>query len=165
MRGICHLGQAHIPVFSIQQLLRTAYAHTQIFLYRPFLHYVSETRNSETVDKRSFACAAACVSVSRNVIHITSEMKKRGLLIGSYWFTMYTTFFAILTIAFFVLENADNGATDAMLEDAEEGRRTLAQLAKRSMAADRCTTTLKVCQHIEQFYSLFSMSSRRAATL
>ena len=128
----------------VQQLLRMSYAHVQMVLYRPFLHYVSQSCHSGTVDKRSYACAAACVSVSRNVIHITVEMKRRGLLVGAYWFTMYTTFFAILALIYFVLENPESSTRDAILRDANEGKEVLASLAKRSMAADRCTQTLAV---------------------
>lgn len=119
-----------------------AYAHVQMVLYRPFLHYISERNHSNGIDQRSYACAAACVSVSRNIIHITADMKRNGLLVGSYWFTMYTTFFAILSLVFYALENA--GISHDMMQDAKEGRDTLAALAKRSMAADRCTTTLAV---------------------
>ncbi len=130
--------------YRIQQLLRMAYAHIQMFLYRPFLHYVSPTVKNKTVDKRSYACAAACVSVSRNIIHITGEMKKRGLLTGAYWFYMYTTFFAILSLVFFVVENPQSPTSKDILRDASEGKSTLASLAQRSMAADRCSRTLAV---------------------
>jgi len=126
----------------VQQLLRLSYAHTQMMLYRPFLHYVSQTGHSRTVDKRSYACAAACINVSRNIIHIAVEMKKRHLLIGAYWFTMYTTFFAILSLVFYALENPENNASQDVLRVAKEGKDTLEALAKRSMAADRCTATL-----------------------
>lgn len=129
----------------IQQLLRMAYAHIQMFLYRPFLHYVSQTVMSKSNDKRSYACAAACVSVSRNIVHITGEMKRRGLLIGSYWFNIYTTFFSILSLVFFVLENPSSPTSEDILRDAREGKDTLASLAPRSMAADRCSKTLAVC--------------------
>ncbi len=129
----------------VQQLLRMAYAHVQMVLYRPFLHYVSQDCRSKATDKRSYACAAACVSISRNVVHITGEMKRRGLLIGAFWFTMYTTFFAILSLVFFILENPDDPTSQDLLRDAYHGKETLASLAKRSMAADRCTTTLTVC--------------------
>jgi hypothetical protein len=121
-----------------------AYAHAQMMLYRPFLHYVSQTKEVQKLDKRSYACAAACVSVSRNIVHISTEMKKRGLLGGAYWFSMYTTFFAILSLVFYALENPNNEASADVLKVAKEGRDTLAALAKRSMAADRCTATLKV---------------------
>lgn len=132
--------------FRVQQLLRMSYAHVQMMLYRPFIHYVSVAceKKDKSVDKRSYACAAACVSVARNIVHITSEMKRRGLLVGSYWFVMYTTYFAILSLVFFILGNPDSPTAREILKDAMEGRDTLAALAKRSLAADRCTHSLAV---------------------
>ncbi|EXJ73053.1 uncharacterized protein A1O5_04202 [Cladophialophora psammophila CBS 110553] len=126
----------------VQQHLRIGYAHVQMMVYRPFIHYVSQACQARNVDKRSFACAAACISVARNIVHITSEMKRRGLLVGSYWFVMYTTYFAILSLVFFVIENPNNPTSTEILKDAKEGRDTLASLAKRSAAADRCTVSL-----------------------
>ncbi|KAF9889105.1 hypothetical protein FE257_008082 [Aspergillus nanangensis] len=127
----------------VRQLLRISYAHVQVVMYRPFLHYVSGGSQARGVDRRSYACAAACVSVSRNIVHITTGMHKRGLLNGAYWFTMYTTYFAILSLLFFVLENPDSPtAKDGVLKDAMEGKNTLAGLAKKSMAADRCSQSL-----------------------
>lgn len=127
----------------IRQLLRISYAHVQMVMYRPFLHYVSSGSQARGVDKRSYACAAACVSVSRNIVHITTGMHKRALLNGSFWFTMYTTYFAILSLIFFVVENPDSPtAKDGVLKDAMEGKNTLAGLAKKSMAADRCSQSL-----------------------
>ena len=114
-------------------------------MYRPFIHYVAQACQAGQADKRSFACAAACVSVARNIVHITSEMKKRGLLVGAYWFVMYTTFFAIVSLVYFVLENPNSPTGKDILKDAMEGRDTLASLAKRSMAADRCSMSLAVC--------------------
>ncbi|KAK5088720.1 Gypsy retrotransposon integrase-like protein 1 [Lithohypha guttulata] len=131
-----------IELSRVQQLLRMSYAYVQMMIYRPFLHYVSQSCQSAKTDKRSFACAAACVSVARNVVHITSEMKRRGLLTGAYWFVMYTTYFAILSLLYFVLENPESSTSKDILKDAIEGRDTLANLATRSMAADRCTASL-----------------------
>jgi hypothetical protein len=71
-------------------------------------------------------------------------MKRKGLLAGAYWFTMYTTFFAILSLVFYALENPDNDASQDVLRVATEGKETLRQLTKRSMAADRCSATLQV---------------------
>jgi len=132
-----------------------AYGHAQLLLYRPFLHYVSQSSKSATVDQRAFACASACISVSRNIIHIFVEMKKRGLLVGAYWFSMYTTFFAILSILYFVLENPDSSTSHELFKDALEGKAVLAHFAKRSMAADRCSTTLNV-----SFVAIFRLSLR-----
>lgn len=137
-------GEALPELARVQQLLRMAYAYVQMFLYRPFLHYISKSSQRIHIDKRSYACAAACVSVSRNVIHITQEMSRRGLLIGSFWFTMYTTFLAIMALVFFALENPDSKSSEDVMEDARTGKEILAKLAKGSMAADRCTQTLSV---------------------
>lgn len=63
---------------------------------------------------------------------------------GSYWFVMYTTYFAILSLLYFVLENPESNTSKDILKDAIEGRDTLANLATRSMAADRCTLSLTV---------------------
>lgn len=121
-----------------------AYAHAQMMMYRPFLHYVSRSATGHIVDNRSYACAAMCVTVSQNIIHIAGEMHKRGLLITAYWFTLYTTFFAILSLVFYALENPENDATREVLKVAKEGRELLQGLSKSSLAADRCSATLDV---------------------
>lgn len=113
-------------------------------LYRPFLHYVSQKYSSKAIDDRSYACAAACISVSRNIVHITTEMKRRGLLVGTYWFAMYTTLFAIIALVFFVLENPDKPGSREILADAHDGNDALRGLAKTSQAADRCSVALTV---------------------
>lgn len=136
-------GEGAAPEFMrIRHLLRMAYAHCEMFLYRPFLHYVSQTLQAKNIDKRSYACAAACISVSRNIVHLTTEMKRQGLLVGSYWFYMYTTFFSIISLVFFVLENPRSQMSESILKDAYEGKDTLAGLAAKSHAADRCSKVL-----------------------
>ena len=108
------------------------------------------------MDKRSYACAAACVSVSRNIVHLTDQMKRKGLLVGSYWFYMYTTFFAIISLVFYVLENPSSPRVEDILNDAHEGKDTLAALAAKSLAADRCSAVLAVCISFLHFsYSRF----------
>lgn len=72
------------------------------------------------------------------------EMKRRGLLIGSHWFVMYTAYFSILSLVYFVLENPQSATGREIMKDAIEGRDMLASLAKRSMAADRCSHSLVV---------------------
>jgi hypothetical protein len=76
-------------------------------------------------------------------------MKRRGLLMGAYWFAMYATFFSILTLVFYVLENPNDAGTLDILKDALEGKKNLASLSKRSLAADRCTATLAVSDTID----------------
>jgi len=136
--------EAPVRYIRVQQLLRLAYAHAQVLLYRPFLHFTAADKRSKPVDQRAYACAASYVNVSRNIVHITTQMKQKGLLNGSFWFTMYTTFFSILSLVYFAAENPDNPTTEAVLKDAYEGKEILASLATRSMAADRCTATLDI---------------------
>jgi hypothetical protein len=128
----------------IQQLLRMSYAHAQVMLYRPFLHFVAMNKRERPVDQRAYACAASYVNVSRNIVHITTQMKNKGLLNGAHWFTMYTSFFAILSLVYFAAENPDNPTTEAVIHDALEGKQVLGALSQRSMAADRCTATLNL---------------------
>ena len=148
--------------FRIQHLLRMAYGHLQLMLYRPFLHYASPDTHTKAFNQRSYACAAACVSVSRNLVHLTGEMKRVGLLVGSYWFYMYTTFFAVISLVFYVLENPQNSTSAEILRDAHEGKDTLASLAKRSLAAARCSRTLTVSH---EFYVQIDLSLRRLQDL
>lgn len=77
---------------------------------------------------------------------------------------MYTSFFAVLSLVFYALEN-DRISQDTM-KDAIVGRQTLAALAKRSMAADRCTATLTVnllispiCKHLLMIFRYYSIKS------
>ncbi|EGE79876.1 C6 transcription factor [Blastomyces gilchristii SLH14081] len=145
-------GDAPPHIERMRQLLRIGYAHVQMVMYRPFLHYVTGNAQDRKIDKRSFACAAACVSVARNVVHITAGMKEKKLLNGSYWFTMYTTYFAVLSLLFFILENPESATVkDGILKDALEGKNALAGLAKNSMAADRCAQSLNsIFKHLPE---------------
>lgn len=121
-----------------------AFGHAQLLLYRPFLHYVSQINKEKTLDQRAYACASACVSVSRNIVHISTEMRKKGVMSGAYWFSMYTTFFAVVSILYFVCENPTSPTSFELLRDAVEGKEVLAYFSSRSIAADSCSVALKV---------------------
>ncbi|GAB7353063.1 hypothetical protein MBLNU459_g3613t1 [Dothideomycetes sp. NU459] len=138
-------AQEHDPSLTrAQQLLRIAYAHTQALLYRPFLHFVATDKRSRNIDQRAYTCAASYVNISRNIIHLCVQMKQKGLLNGAHWFIMYTTFFSVMSLVYFAAENPENATTEAVMKDAYQGKEVLASLARRSMAADRCTATLEV---------------------
>jgi hypothetical protein len=115
-----------------------------MMLYRPFLHYISPRLTAgKKIDDRYYNCAAAGISVSRNIVHIGIEIQKQAVLIGPYWFILYTEFFAILSLIFYVLENPDKPGSSEILADARAGREVIATLADRSLAADRITNALK----------------------
>jgi hypothetical protein len=120
------------------------YAHAQMMLYRPFIHYHVGKNKLKPVDKGAYVCAAAAIGVARNIIHIATEMKKQNLLNGAYWFSVYTSFFAIYALVYFAVNNQDNPTSYVYMKDAMEGRDMLSEIARSSLAADRCTATLKV---------------------
>lgn len=112
-------------------------------LYRPFLHYISPRLPAgQVVDDRYYACAAAGISVSRNIIHIALEIQNQALVIGPFWSLLYTEFFAILTLVFYTLENPDKQGSAEVYADANAGREMIAKMAPRSFAADRINSSL-----------------------
>ncbi|KAF5023348.1 hypothetical protein F66182_4586 [Fusarium sp. NRRL 66182] len=136
-------GEGPIETVRIRHLLRFAYAHVQLVLYRPFLHYVSPRLSQGTkVDELSYACAAAAISVSRNIVHIGLEIRKQRVLSGPYWFMLYTEFFAVLSLVFYATENPEKPGSGEVLADARAGRQMIASLAEKSMSAERVTSAL-----------------------
>ncbi|KAF4634789.1 hypothetical protein G7Y89_g3317 [Cudoniella acicularis] len=128
----------------VQHLLRLAFTHVQLVLYRPFLHYISSARPETSTSDQCYAYAAACVDVGRNVIHNTREMEKQDAIAGPYWFSIYTTFCTTLALAFYVWENAEVQGALQTLKDAEYGRDVLVKLAYKSISAARHSETLAV---------------------
>ncbi|KAH7308183.1 fungal-specific transcription factor domain-containing protein [Stachybotrys elegans] len=133
-----------IEVVRVRHLLRFAYAHVQLVLYRPFLHFVSpRTSQGTKVDELSYACAAAAISVSRNIVHIGLEIRKQRVLSGPYWFMLYTEFFAVLSLVFYAIENPEKPGSAEVLADAWAGRRMIAELADKTQSAERVTKALE----------------------
>ncbi|KAH6679004.1 hypothetical protein B0J14DRAFT_288986 [Halenospora varia] len=69
-------------------------------------------------------------------------MEEHDILNGPYWFSIYTMFFATMSLVFYTWEYAQAYGTLHTLKDAEDGRDMLVRLAHRNMAAARCSTTL-----------------------
>lgn len=122
-----------------QFLLKMSFAHVQMMLYRPFVHYIVQAKHCG--DER-YAIASACVNVARKIVHTSEEMRKNGLLNGAYWFTIYTTFFSIITLIYYVTVNPPDSTSQAVLEDAKVGIECLSSISGTSPASKRCTTVL-----------------------
>ncbi|KAH8651504.1 fungal-specific transcription factor domain-containing protein [Tricladium varicosporioides] len=129
-------------LLKMQHLLRLAFTHVQLVLYRPFLHYISHARPETPTSDQCYTYAAACVDVGRNVIHNTREMEKLNAVVAPYWFSIYTTFCATLSLVFYVWENSNVQGTLQTLKDAEYGRDVLVKLAYRSLSAARHSEAL-----------------------
>ena len=93
-------------------------------------------------------CGCMCQRGPEHCAHHQRD-EEEGTLNRAYWFVMYTTFFAIVSLVYFVLENPDSPTGKDILRDAMEGKDTLASLAKRSLAADRCSLSLSVRCNVE----------------
>lgn len=127
-----------------QHLLRLAFIHVQITLYRPFLHYISQSRKDNLTSNQCYAYAATCVDVGRNAIYNARKMEKQDMLTGPYWFSIYTTFCATLALTFHVWENSEVENALETIKDAEYGRHVLTRLAYQSKAAESLSETLGV---------------------
>lgn len=117
-----------------------------MMLYRQFLHYCSPRllHSSKTIDQRAFDCAASAVNVSRNIVHIGTEIRNQGVLIGPYWFILYTEFFAIISLVFYALENPGKAGSDEILADATAGKDMIKSISKLSAAAEKVSGLLDV---------------------
>ncbi|KAK8084108.1 fungal-specific transcription factor domain-containing protein [Apiospora saccharicola] len=140
--------QEHLDITRVKILLRFAYAHVQMMLYRPFLQYYSQ-RSPPTAaskpaddDERYLALATAGINVCRNIIHIGLELRKQAVLIGPYWFITYTQFFAVLSLLLYVIHNPDQPGAFNFFADAQLGKDCISSLTQRSLAADRVTVAL-----------------------
>jgi len=121
-----------------------AFAHVQMILYRPFLHHISGCGTKQPEITRSYPYAVACVKANRNIVRIMKDMENRAILSGPYWFTIYSTFFATISLVFHVWDNIHDDRALESLKYAESGRDMLLILAYRNMAAARCAATLSV---------------------
>lgn len=127
-----------------QLLLRLAYAHVQMVLYRPFIHQIIRAESKDVPEMRSFACASACIKAAMQIVWIVGELSNRGLLVGAYWFTVYITFFAVMALCMFIIGNPDDPTVEETVTAAEKGRKILTGLAQESVSAGRCLVSLAV---------------------
>lgn len=134
------------PMYRSSLLLRLAYAHVQIVLYRPFLHLFLERRSGSQLDLRAFACASACVSACMQVAWMAQRLVNHRLVHGSHWFTVRTVFFAVICLLLFVLSNASDLTDPDASFAAQAGFAVLEELALSNTLALRCVKELRVSQ-------------------
>ncbi|KAK5652920.1 hypothetical protein OQA88_9399 [Cercophora sp. LCS_1] len=130
-------------VVRIRVLLRFAYAHVQMMLYRPFLRRPPpQGASDQALTEVTHARQATGISVCRNIIHIGLEIRKQRVLIGPHWFMMYTEFLAVVSLVLYVLNNPSGPACSEILADAQLGRAAIQDLTQRSLPADRMAVAL-----------------------
>ncbi|KAG7753411.1 hypothetical protein KL911_002804 [Ogataea haglerorum] len=129
------------------RLLHISYLHVKIILYRPFIHYLSSDHMSRPKSSNDLKCiekAKNCINVARIVVKLAEDMINKNMLSGSYWFSIYTIFFSVACLVYYVHfapPITPSGDFDpeyiAIKKDAESGKRVLDILKDSSMAARR----------------------------
>lgn len=80
--------------------LHLAFLNCLIMLYRPFIHYISNEQTA-TSDPKSLIRGRNCIKVARMVVKLANKMIDKDLLVGTYWFSMYTIFFSIACLIYY----------------------------------------------------------------
>ena len=127
------------------RLLHISYLHVKIILYRPFIHYISSNfKSNSNNDLTCIENAKNCINVARVVVKLAEDMIDKNMLSGSYWFSIYTIFFSVACLVYYVHFAPSlnkNGKLDfeyiAIKKDAEKGKKVLDILKDSSMAARR----------------------------
>lgn len=135
------------------RLLNLALCHVQIVLYRPFIHYCSPKFKG---DEKARVSALNCIGVSRRAMYIAHELTSQRLLNGAYWFSIYTIFFSVACLVFYVHENPNDPEAVEIRRDAELGKNALTSLKDSSMSAQRTYNLLN---------TLFEQLNRRTAKM
>ncbi|OAP63265.1 hypothetical protein AYL99_02492 [Fonsecaea erecta] len=128
-----------------QYLLRMSHAHVQLYLYRPFLHYLSRASDENTSSSNiTFSpYAAACVRACHTILSLSGEMCESDLLQGGGFTVLHMIFGSVVTFLFIILDSADWEGRESAFEDISIGRKALAFLAKCNNAAERAQTVLE----------------------
>ncbi len=113
-------------------------------LYRPFIHHIVRPNRDNPLELRSYACASAYIKAAMQVVCVVDKMDGGGVLNSSYWFTVYITFFAVMSLCMFVLGNIEDPTVDESMSAAKRGHDILIKLALGSPNAQRCVTSLEV---------------------
>ncbi|KAF2761961.1 hypothetical protein EJ05DRAFT_190961 [Pseudovirgaria hyperparasitica] len=137
-----------------QLLLRMAYGHVQMVLYRPFLHHILKPRSEGNIQLRSYACASACIKAAMQIVWLAEELDSRGLIHEAYWFTSYITSFAVTTLYLFITTARDDPTREETRHTAERGRAIVYKLAKSNPMADWCLSSLNASPFLQdqEFY-------------
>jgi hypothetical protein len=128
-------------------MLRLSYAQVKLYLYRPFLHYLTASARKEQSSglcNKASTYAVACLNASHQIIHSSYEMFRGGILRGAYWHVVHMVFSSILALMYIVFDSCNGIGVDAIFKDIAIGRKVMSQLARYGVAAVRGNTLLTV---------------------
>ncbi|KNG83882.1 hypothetical protein ANOM_006573 [Aspergillus nomiae NRRL 13137] len=141
------LGQEKHPLHieRAQYELCMSYAHAQIYLYRPFLHYLGTYSTDEVGPTDGFpAYASACVDASRNIIRLAQDMYHKGLFRGVHWDISNMILAASLTMLYIVLARKGSSVEEMALAELRTARDLMTLLEPYSTLAKRTSFAVKL---------------------
>jgi len=115
-----------------------------IFLYKPFLHYLTKTKNERPPDASLLQCGTSCVKISRFTIIRSEDMLSQGLLTPASWQTIYVVFLSLVTLVYFLATQHGNREYVAIQKEAERGIRLLHATSCLDTGSRRCLDVLRV---------------------
>jgi len=117
-------------------VLHLDYLHVQIMLYRPFIHYVKIAQETG-VSNSSYQLEKGwkCIEISKQIVYLAQQLIHQKLLNGSYWFSIYTIFFAVACLVYYFLEV--DKTNKEINHTIEMGKQILSVLKQRSVSAER----------------------------
>ncbi|KAL4959634.1 Zn(II)2Cys6 transcription factor [Aspergillus stella-maris] len=131
-----------------QYILATSYAHVQVYLYRPFLHYAVETPNQDVSTWEGISpYTTASVQASENVIALCDEMYSRDLLNGDFCPVARMLVSASLTILYCILASSSlqtSHQIDSLVDSFKAGRKVLNHIAEYSYPVHRANVFFTV---------------------
>jgi hypothetical protein len=77
-------------------------------LYRPFLHHIAKRKTDADFDFRAFACASSCIHAALQVVRLDEALEAQGIILGSRWLLLFSTFLAVICLLMFVLSNMED---------------------------------------------------------
>lgn len=92
---------------------------------------------------------------------MATEMHKRQLLNGSYSFTIYTIYIAIMSLIYFRKAPFETGTSkDDVLKDIFDGRMMLERMGKKNITAHQCSRSLgHILQGLPELLSRHQLAS------
>ncbi|KAE8147185.1 fungal-specific transcription factor domain-containing protein [Aspergillus avenaceus] len=142
-----HLG-SHMQAPNIERTkfeLCMSYAHAQIYLYRPFLHYLTTSTSAQAGAQDHFPTyASKCVDASCTIIRLAQDMYHRGLFPGVQWDIANVILAASLTMLYMALAKKGPSIQQMALTELNAAREIMILLEPYSKLAKRISTAVKL---------------------
>jgi hypothetical protein len=104
-------------------------------LYRPFIHHIAKKKSDVDFDVRAFACASSCINAALQVVWLDDALEAQGILLGSRWLILFSTFLAVVCLLMFVLSNAEDPMADKCLYFVSRGFDIISRFAQSNNSA------------------------------